>query len=222
MTELRWQHYPVAGMPGNITGNFGADYGGYKHRGTDVGVNIGTPVVAPADGRSVTFLNNGSFGGAVCLEHPGTGWFSLYAHLAAVHVVTGQWVTAGEIIGLSGNTGMSTGPHLHWQVCSSRDFPIDIRLSRDAMKVPFEEEDDEMTPDQERLLLLAASVLGGWSNGAQFTSVEEALAQFEKLEANDQRVFLGFEKLEKEITKLGVALGEHIAEGDVKVYDAPS
>jgi hypothetical protein len=147
MTPLAWRNYPVAGMPGNITGNFGDDYGGYLHRGTDVGV-YNVPVLAPAEGRAVQMVNDGSFGIAVCLEHPGTGWFSLYAHLTRNDTYLGQWVQAGQQVGISGNTGMSSGPHLHWQVCDSPSFPVDISHSRDPMAVPFVEEDMGMTPQE--------------------------------------------------------------------------
>lgn len=146
MAELKWVRYPVDGMPANITGNFGDDYGGYLHRGTDVGIITGTPVYAPAAGSFATMYNDGSFGVAVCIEHPGTGWYSLYAHLSSRTVSVGNHIEAGQLIGYSGSTGYSSGPHLHWQVCDSPNFPTDIHRSRDPMKVPFEEDEMGMTP----------------------------------------------------------------------------
>lgn len=145
MTELRWRNYPVAGMPANVTGNFGDDYGGYLHRGTDVGIVSGTPVLAPGDGVVHPMYNDGSYGLAVCLYHTGTGWYSLYAHLSRIDVEMNEPVEAGQRLGLSGNTGYSSGPHLHWQVCDSPNFPTDINHSRDPMGVPFEEDDMGMT-----------------------------------------------------------------------------
>lgn len=211
MSELLWTRYPLDILPDGITGDFGEDYGGYKHRGTDVGVVRGTPVFAPAAGTSINFTNDGSFGKAVCLLHPDTGWCSLYAHLDYVDVGVGQEVRAGQRIGLSGNTGYSFGPHLHWQVSTSPSFPLDIRMSRDAMKVPFVgEEDDAMTPAQEELLLKVASVVGGWSTGQEFQSVDEALPSFRAFEDNDQRILIGMGLLNGSLNNVISALTAHL------------
>lgn len=151
MTELTWQFYPVEGLPDNVTGGFGEDYGGYLHRGTDVGV-YNVPVIAPQSGLVVGMVNDGSFGIAVCIQHEDTGWYSCYAHLSRQYAHPGDYVSAGAEIGVSGDTGYSSGPHLHWQVCDSPSFPADISHSRDAMKVPFStgnEDEMGMTKEQE-------------------------------------------------------------------------
>ena len=210
MAELTWVRYPLDILPGGITGGFGASYGGYKHRGTDVGVVRGTPVFAPQAGTAVTFTNDGSFGKAVCLMHPGTGWFSLYAHLDLVDVFIGQEVRGGQRIGLSGNTGFSTGPHLHWQVSTSPSFPTDIRFSRDAMAVPFQDQEEEMSPDERELLTLVASVVGGWSTGQTFQDPQEALPSFRTFEAQGQRVLIGLGLTQEALDKAVLAMTAHI------------
>ena len=125
----------------------------YQHRGVDFG-SYHVPVFNRALGRSrsVSFTNDGSFGIAVCLEHEGTGLYSLYAHLSAAYVVVGQLLTEGDMIGVTGNTGLSTGPHLHWQVCVNTQFPTDISYSRDPMS--FIQEDDMSAEDKEDIARL--------------------------------------------------------------------
>lgn len=215
MAELAWVRYPLDILPGGITGGFGASYGGYSHRGTDVGVPIGTPVFAPAAGQAVVFTNDGSFGKGVCLAHPDTGWFSLYAHLSLVDVFVGQDIRPGQRIGLSGNTGYSTGPHLHWQVSTSPSFPTDIRFSRDPMAVPFvDQEEDDMTPDERELLTLVASVVGGWSTGQTFQDPQEALPSFRTFEAQGQRILIGMGELNEALNGAVSALSAHVQAAD--------
>lgn len=128
---------------GPITGGFGAWYFDgertWQHRGADIGCPTGTPIYAPAPGMVVAFTNDGSFGIAVCLRHA-DGWYSLYAHLSQVDVLLGQVIGRGQRIGLSGATGLVTGPHLHWQLCDSPSFPVDIARSRDPLKYLISEE----------------------------------------------------------------------------------
>lgn len=84
------------------------------HSGVDIGVPTGTAAAAPAPGVVITATaGTGVFGTYVEVRHAG-GWYSLYAHLSALRVSAGQRVERGEVLGLSGNTGLSTGPHLHW------------------------------------------------------------------------------------------------------------
>lgn len=132
-------------VSGPITGHFAQTEGyGYPHRGVDYGVPVGTPVYAPAAGTVVEATNDGSFGIAVCLDHH-DGWYTLYAHLSQKIVVIGEEVHAEDIIGVSGSTGMSTGPHLHWQLCRTPTFPRDIHYSADPLSY-MEEEEPPMTP----------------------------------------------------------------------------
>jgi murein DD-endopeptidase MepM/ murein hydrolase activator NlpD len=83
------------------------------HHGTDFGARKGTPLIAVNSGK-VSFAGRmGGYGNVVKIRHEG-GYESLYAHQSRIHVKRGQYVKKGQIIGYSGNTGRSTGPHLHF------------------------------------------------------------------------------------------------------------
>jgi murein DD-endopeptidase MepM/ murein hydrolase activator NlpD len=86
-----------------------------RHTGQDFAVPIGTPVRAVGAGRVVKVSCGGAFGIEVVVEHAG-GYYTQYAHLAAVTVDQGEQVSTGQWIGQSGTTGNSTGPHLHFEV----------------------------------------------------------------------------------------------------------
>lgn len=85
------------------------------HAGIDISVIAGTPVQAAQEGTVVFAGYNGAYGKAVKLDHP-NGFSTLYAHNSRILVHVGQNVKAGQVICLSGNTGRSTGPHLHFEV----------------------------------------------------------------------------------------------------------
>ncbi len=88
----------------------------YKlHAGMDVPASMGTPVVASADGTVISSGYNGGYGYAVVISHGG-GLSTLYAHNSTLYVKAGESVTRGQQIALSGNTGLSTGPHVHFEV----------------------------------------------------------------------------------------------------------
>ena len=85
------------------------------HRGVDIAVSIGTPVYSGIKGK-VTFAGRkGNYGNLVEIEG-NDGIKVRYAHLNSVDVVTGQKVSDGEKVAETGNTGMSTGPHLHYEI----------------------------------------------------------------------------------------------------------
>ncbi|WP_328872495.1 M23 family metallopeptidase [Streptomyces sp. NBC_00287] len=86
-----------------------------RHTGQDFAVPIGTPVRAVGAGRVARVSCGGPFGIEVVLEHAG-GYYTQYAHLAAVAVDQGERVSVGQWIGQSGTSGNSTGPHLHFEV----------------------------------------------------------------------------------------------------------
>ena len=96
------------------------------HYGNDYGVPEGTEVVACAEGRVVMAENRISTGWSVVIEHL-PGLYSLYYHMKSLNVKENDYVKAGEKIGLSGSTGLATGPHLHWEV----------RLNMAALKPEF-------------------------------------------------------------------------------------
>ncbi len=82
------------------------------HAGMDIVVNTGTPVKTIMDGSVSDTGYNGVFGNYIIVTH-GEGYQTLYGHLSAVGVKKGQSISQGAVIGRSGNTGYSTGPHLH-------------------------------------------------------------------------------------------------------------
>ena len=86
------------------------------HRGTDFGVNIGTPVYAPADGViEVTRPSNKGSGNYLRMQHS-YGFTSSYSHLQKFAVKSGDFVRKGDLIAYSGNSGLSSGPHLHYEI----------------------------------------------------------------------------------------------------------
>lgn len=85
------------------------------HGGMDMAADVGTPVHAPADGVVVFAGKLDVRGNAVIIDH-GLGVFSLFAHNSKLIATVGQTVKKGDIISLSGNTGLSNGPHLHWEL----------------------------------------------------------------------------------------------------------
>ena len=85
------------------------------HHGVDLGVPVGTPVHAMSGGTVSLAGPLRGYGLAVMIEHGG-GWVTLYGHLDRVDISAGSRVRAGQQVGLSGNTGISTAPHLHFEV----------------------------------------------------------------------------------------------------------
>ena len=85
------------------------------HNGIDYGVPEGTEVSSCAQGKVVMAENRISTGLSIVIEHL-PGLYSVYYHLSSLNVKEGQIVKQGELIGLSGKTGLATGPHLHWEV----------------------------------------------------------------------------------------------------------
>jgi len=85
------------------------------HAGLDISVPTGTPVRAAQEGLVVFAGYSGAYGKVVKLDHR-NGFATLYAHNSRILVHVGQMVKVGQIISLSGSTGRSTGPHLHFEV----------------------------------------------------------------------------------------------------------
>jgi murein DD-endopeptidase MepM/ murein hydrolase activator NlpD len=84
------------------------------HPGIDIAAEVGTQEFA-TDGGQVVFAGWGSYGIYVEIDH-GNGFHSIYGHMSAVLVKTGQTVTQGQVIGLMGATGRATGTHLHFEI----------------------------------------------------------------------------------------------------------
>ncbi|MFB7657312.1 MULTISPECIES: M23 family metallopeptidase [unclassified Streptomyces] len=97
-----------------------------KHSGQDFAVPIGTNVVATHGGTVVKAGGNGAgdgpaYGNAIVIKH-GNGTYSQYAHLSKVNVKPGQVVKTGQSIAKSGNTGNSSGPHLHFEIRTTANY----------------------------------------------------------------------------------------------------
>jgi murein DD-endopeptidase MepM/ murein hydrolase activator NlpD len=88
---------------------------GRMHKGLDIAAPSGTPIRAMGDGRVVFAGRNGGYGNFVKLSHSG-GIQSAYGHMRRIAVRSGTYVRQGQIIGYVGSTGVSTGPHLHFEV----------------------------------------------------------------------------------------------------------
>jgi murein DD-endopeptidase MepM/ murein hydrolase activator NlpD len=86
------------------------------HSGTDLAAPMGTPVLATQAGRVAVADFLGGYGLTVILRHGDDKLETRYAHLSQVTVRSGEWIEQGEVIGLVGSTGTSTGPHLHFEV----------------------------------------------------------------------------------------------------------
>lgn len=96
------------------------------HSGLDIPAPIGQKVVAPADGIVVQTGDYFFNGKTVLIDH-GQGLISMFCHLSKIEVSKGQHITQGELLGLVGNTGRVTGPHLHWGM-SLNDARVDPQL----------------------------------------------------------------------------------------------
>jgi len=99
---------------GAISSNFGARWG-RKHEGIDIAANTGDPIYAALDG-AVTYAGwAAGYGNFIKLKHA-NGVETAYGHCSKIDVKVGQSVKKGQKIGAVGNTGNSTGPHLHFEV----------------------------------------------------------------------------------------------------------
>lgn len=115
-------------VPGGISSPFGQRLHPIlrytrMHTGADMSGSSGTPIVACRTGTVVIAGSQGGYGNTVVIDHGG-GMATLYAHQSRIGVSAGQQVSAGEVVGYVGSTGMSTGPHLHFEVRLSGN-PVD-------------------------------------------------------------------------------------------------
>ena len=99
-------------VKGTITSRYGMRNGS-MHNGTDIAVPVGTPVRSPWRGKVVDVYTNSQGGLQMLIDHP-NGYRTGYAHLSATVAAKGQKVRRSQVVAKSGNTGHSTGPHLHF------------------------------------------------------------------------------------------------------------
>lgn len=113
--------WPIKGGIGHISMYYGQNenpiYGSwYIHKGIDLSTfRSGDPIVSTADGKVVTVAYDISLGNYIIIEHK-HGFITRYAHMSAFKVQKGAIVKQGQVIGYIGNTGLSTGPHVHYEV----------------------------------------------------------------------------------------------------------
>lgn len=105
-------HFPVNGT---LTSPYGSRWGGF-HQGIDLGAPPWTPIYAADSGMVVMVGWWGNYGKSVKIDHGSGKMVTLYAHLSEFKVSLGEAVNKGQLIGWVGNTGYSTGPHLHFEV----------------------------------------------------------------------------------------------------------
>ncbi|MNZ81709.1 Murein DD-endopeptidase MepM [compost metagenome] len=127
LREAKQTQYSISGTPSEwptlskrLTSNFGYRTDPFKgsaafHAGIDIAGKIGDPVYAAGAGKVITTDKDSSHGKYIVVEHPG-GLQTWYLHLSSIDISTGDTVTKGESIGKLGNTGRSTGPHLHFEI----------------------------------------------------------------------------------------------------------
>ena len=114
-------------VQGQVTGSFGERIDPFNgegafHSGVDIGTSYGTPIIAPADGVVTLTDILGGYGKAIMIDH-GNGISTRYGHLSGFAVTAGQHVHRGDVIGYVGESGRSTGPHLHYEV-RINDTPV--------------------------------------------------------------------------------------------------
>ncbi len=110
--SLDQYHVPFQGKI-HPRGKFGMRRG-RRHQGVDIPLKVGEPVYATFTGKVRMSKYMGAFGNLVVIRHE-NGLETFYAHLSKRNVEVGDWVNAGDVIGLGGSTGKSTGPHLHFE-----------------------------------------------------------------------------------------------------------
>ena len=120
--------WPIPGCY-TITGGFGEGRSYESHGGTDIAASIGTPIYAANSGTVIDTSNDcshssagvgacnhgGGYGNHVWIQHD-NGYQTIYGHMINTAVSTGEYVSKGQLIGYSGSTGWSTGPHLHFEL----------------------------------------------------------------------------------------------------------
>jgi murein DD-endopeptidase MepM/ murein hydrolase activator NlpD len=129
--EKAWASSPLPGA--KVTSPFGMRLHPVKgrremHEGVDFSAHIGTPVPSVADGRVKFAGVQSGYGNVIKIDHPG-GFETVYAHLSSIAVKPGQTVSEGQLIGKTGNSGTSTGPHLHFEFHAAGRLVDPLRMA---------------------------------------------------------------------------------------------
>jgi len=116
---------------GTVTSEFGEVRLTHIHKGIDIANNTGTPIRATANGTVIAVGTSGNFGKRIMIYHGtdenGNTYITIYAHLSQIKVSVGEKLGQGDLIGLMGNTGFSTGMHLHYEV-RVNGVPVNPRM----------------------------------------------------------------------------------------------
>ena len=107
-----WRRKGLDPVKGTVSSKYGVRGSGF-HNGTDIAVPVGTSVRSPWRGTVIDTYSNAQGGLQMIIDHP-NGYRTGYAHLSAAVAAKGQKVRRGQIVAKSGNSGQSTGPHLHF------------------------------------------------------------------------------------------------------------
>ena len=138
--KIKYKHYPdinfMVPVEGIVTGVYGTQryYNGKKgsyHNGHDIAADTGTTIYSPSSGKVILtgdYYYNGKF---VMINH-GNNLISIFLHMNDIHVHEGKNVDKGEPIGTVGNTGLSTGPHLHWSVLLNNTYVDPLGLVKNS------------------------------------------------------------------------------------------
>ncbi len=127
------QGFQMPILNSQLTSPFGAfrNFNGIlqtRHTGWDIRTTLGVPVMASATGV-VAFAGRLDIRGNIVVVNHGYGIFTTYNHLSQIHVTRGQSIVKGQIIGVTGDTGRSSGPHFHWEVAVNGDFVDSVQFT---------------------------------------------------------------------------------------------
>ncbi len=132
-TQRQWDESGFAmPIPDALTSPFGAfrtfnETLNTRHTGWDIRTTLGVPVMASAAGRVVFAGALDIRGNHVIIDH-GYGIFTGYSHLSQIHVTRGQTLAKGQVLGVTGATGRTSGPHFHWEAAVNGEFVDGIQL----------------------------------------------------------------------------------------------
>ncbi|HKT14290.1 MAG TPA: peptidoglycan DD-metalloendopeptidase family protein [Allosphingosinicella sp.] len=163
-------------VPGTVTSNFGSRRHpilGYTrmHKGMDFRAGYGTPILAASDGRIARAGWAGGYGRQVMINHA-QGYATSYSHMSRIAIQPGQYVRRGQLIGYVGSTGLSTGPHLHYELHKNGRAinPSSVRYASQALL-----RGPELASFRNRLRRLLSVPLGGVSAAEARAAKAEAV-----------------------------------------------
>ena len=180
-----------------VSGRFMEPRAGHYHKGLDFSLPVGSDVYASDSGTVVWSGPQGAYGNLVKIRHAG-GVTTLYGHLQRTMVSVGEFVLPGEVVGVSGNSGRSTGPHLHFEVRDASG-PVDP-----ARYLSGELSPAAAPPPEERTLLARSLFSLAGSVGTAFARLDERFG--EDLPPVFQRILAVADSAEGESGGIGDAL----------------